>query len=431
MGVKKRREPKGKSNKKKKRSGKVQDSEDPAFAKARLRHIAKTQAKQKKRIKLLVEPPTKSNLLMLIRSYLRDSGFPAAAKKMKVELADREDESDLGLTIKKPEPYTLGYIFLKWHRREKKLEGRLQPTPNGEILSPANAEKQPTREALPASDSKAKKIKKILASSGLSSKSSSKSSSDSSSSDSEDVPQSLEPPIIKSGSKRKASDDLVSNSPEGKKKPKVHSDAGIEGIPVSNGKAKIRKASDGDAFNGKALSEAVSLPLPKSTSTSEDSESDFAKKRRVKKEKKEKMKIGKTKQESSKSAKAPVIEANGALSSINPEPTANGSATPLNDGDLLSSAAVTSDSMNSDRLDMINKIAKKRNTPFSRIPANTKVDPRLASNEYVPYDYAEQAHRDLIVTKGKGFTKEKNKKKRGSYRGGPIDVHSKKGIRFD
>jgi len=57
---------------------------------------------------------------------------------------------------------------------------------------------------------------------------------------------------------------------------------------------------------------------------------------------------------------------------------------------------------------------KKQSIPFSRIPKDTKVDPRLASNQFVPYDYAEKAHQDLIVTKGKDFTKEKNKKKRGS-----------------
>lgn len=37
-------------------------------------------------------------------------------------------------------------------------------------------------------------------------------------------------------------------------------------------------------------------------------------------------------------------------------------------------------------------------------------------------DYGERAHRDLIVTRGSGFRKEKNKKKRGSYRGGEITV---------
>ncbi|KAG8678772.1 hypothetical protein FRC09_019556, partial [Ceratobasidium sp. 395] len=35
-------------------------------------------------------------------------------------------------------------------------------------------------------------------------------------------------------------------------------------------------------------------------------------------------------------------------------------------------------------------------------------------------DYGERASRDLIVTRGAGFRKEKNKKKRGSYRGGEI-----------
>ena len=73
----------------------------------------------------------------------------------------------------------------------------------------------------------------------------------------------------------------------------------------------------------------------------------------------------------------------------------------------------------------------KVNEPFSRIPKDIKVDPKLASNAYVPYDYAQKAHEDLIVTRGKGFTKEKNKKKRGSYRGGYIDVEGKKGIKFE
>ncbi|GAA5915139.1 hypothetical protein JCM8208_002145, partial [Rhodotorula glutinis] len=39
-------------------------------------------------------------------------------------------------------------------------------------------------------------------------------------------------------------------------------------------------------------------------------------------------------------------------------------------------------------------------------------------------DYGAKASADLIVTRGKGFTKEKNKKKRGSYRGGEITMAS-------
>ncbi|KIM96317.1 hypothetical protein OIDMADRAFT_183121 [Oidiodendron maius Zn] len=79
----------------------------------------------------------------------------------------------------------------------------------------------------------------------------------------------------------------------------------------------------------------------------------------------------------------------------------------------------------------VKDLPRKTNERFSRIPQNIQVDQRLASNAYVPYDYAQRAHEDLIVTKGKGFTKEKNKKKRGSYRGGYIDVEGKKGIKFD
>ncbi|KAI5210360.1 hypothetical protein E4T42_07172 [Aureobasidium subglaciale] len=76
------------------------------------------------------------------------------------------------------------------------------------------------------------------------------------------------------------------------------------------------------------------------------------------------------------------------------------------------------------------KRAKKENVPFSRIPKDQWVDPRLASNAFVPYDYAQKAHESLIVTKGKAFTKAKNKGKRGSYRGGVID-QTPKGIQFE
>lgn len=75
--------------------------------------------------------------------------------------------------------------------------------------------------------------------------------------------------------------------------------------------------------------------------------------------------------------------------------------------------------------------AKKPRTPFQRVPQDTKVDVRLASNAYVSHEYGDRAHQDLSVTRGKGFTKEKNKKKRGSYRGGAIDVGGGKGVKFE
>ena len=78
------------------------------------------------------------------------------------------------------------------------------------------------------------------------------------------------------------------------------------------------------------------------------------------------------------------------------------------------------------------KRIKKPNEPFSRIPKDLKVEDKFSSNEYRPYDYADLAHRDLSVTKGKGFTKEKNKKKRGQgFRGGVIDIEGGRSIKFD
>ncbi|PHH69736.1 hypothetical protein CDD82_7548 [Ophiocordyceps australis] len=71
------------------------------------------------------------------------------------------------------------------------------------------------------------------------------------------------------------------------------------------------------------------------------------------------------------------------------------------------------------------------NQRFSRIPRDLQVDARFASNQYVEMDYSRRAHQDLSVTRGKGFTKEKNKKKRGSFRGGVIDIDDKKGVYFD
>jgi len=77
------------------------------------------------------------------------------------------------------------------------------------------------------------------------------------------------------------------------------------------------------------------------------------------------------------------------------------------------------------------KERRKNNVPFQRIKADdvTYHDDRLKDNTFVARngavnDYGAKAHRDLIVTRGDGFRKEKNKKKRGSYRGGEITMES-------
>jgi len=87
---------------------------------------------------------------------------------------------------------------------------------------------------------------------------------------------------------------------------------------------------------------------------------------------------------------------------------------------------------------MLNGIKKRTtNSPFQRVKSEEiYVDPRLRDNSFeaksgAATSWGYRANQDLIVTRGKGFTKEKNKKKRGSYRGGQIDMHGVHSIKFD
>jgi len=75
------------------------------------------------------------------------------------------------------------------------------------------------------------------------------------------------------------------------------------------------------------------------------------------------------------------------------------------------------------------KPGRKVNAPFRRVdpdkvPMTSIVDNRYERKGGPSNDYGQKAHADLIVTRGAGFRKEKNKKKRGSYRGGEITMQS-------
>ena len=76
---------------------------------------------------------------------------------------------------------------------------------------------------------------------------------------------------------------------------------------------------------------------------------------------------------------------------------------------------------------------KKTNEPFRRVKAeNINIEKEeLKDNSYQSFDsYGAKANQDLIVTKGKSFKHEKTKKKRGSYRGGDINM-GVNSIKFD
>lgn len=81
------------------------------------------------------------------------------------------------------------------------------------------------------------------------------------------------------------------------------------------------------------------------------------------------------------------------------------------------------------------KKLKAHNVRFSRIGDVNKIvfhKDELRNNEFNfgDHDYGARAFRDLAPTRGKGFTKEKNKKKRGSYSGGAITMESRS-IKFE
>jgi hypothetical protein len=84
-----------------------------------------------------------------------------------------------------------------------------------------------------------------------------------------------------------------------------------------------------------------------------------------------------------------------------------------------------------------NKTSVDGKIPFSRVDVNTVTfkDDRLRSNNFLDKtgaagSYGEKAFKDLAPTRGKGFRQEKNKKKRGSYRGGSIDSNGVHSIKF-
>lgn len=64
-------------------------------------------------------------------------------------------------------------------------------------------------------------------------------------------------------------------------------------------------------------------------------------------------------------------------------------------------------------------------TPSSSPLPFAPVSPHCETEQSGSSGYGAKASADLIVTRGKGFTKAKNKKKRGNYSGGEIALGSK------
>lgn len=242
--------------------------------------------------------------------------------------------------------------------------------------------------------------------------SSSSSSGSDSSSSSNEVPKSKKVKTITAPETDSDSSSSESDHKEASKSTKATSSNDATSSSSSSG-----SDSDSDSDSDSGESVAKKTPLPESSSDSSDSSDSSS-------ESADEAPATKKKQVSNSDSSATLTNAK------------KGSSATSSDSDTSSSESedATAKQNLSPPLPPtpVAKLPRKKvNEPFSRIPKDIKVDKRLASNAYVPYDYAQKAHEDLIITRGKGFTKEKNKKKRGSYKGGYIDVEGKKGIKFD
>lgn len=256
-------------------------------------------------------------------------------------------------------------------------------------------------------------------------------SSDEESSDSE--PAAVIKPVEKSTKRKRAatpsssgdssSDDDSSSSDESDARPakktkvaETKAGASDSDSSSSDSSSDDSSSSDSDssesAADDSSSSDSSSSSDDSSSSESESEEEPAPPPVKVKKEKKEKKE---------KAAKTPL----GAIIQENyPKETGSQSSATLqgDSPEVEEEADVEMSGIHPDRLKQsqfapttrkeVAANGKKSVVPFSRIPADQKIDPRF-SNEYVSYDYADKAYQDLVVTKGKGFTKEKNKKKRG------------------
>ena len=94
----------------------------------------------------------------------------------------------------------------------------------------------------------------------------------------------------------------------------------------------------------------------------------------------------------------------------------NGTASKKPKNEALSTSMITTTD---------DKTPDNKSAPFRRVHSD-KIEiknPKLRDNSYKNFDtWGAKANKDLIVTQGKSFRHEKTKKKRGSYKGGQINV---------
>lgn len=339
-----------------------------------------------------VAPP--AELLNLVESFLERNAFKKALEALKKQRGGKE-------TGAVPKGATLELVYTAWKSAESKPKVVTAKDDSSDSDSDSSDESSSSSSESEDDDTDMDEAPKVPSPAAgkqpLSLKRKAESSSDESSSD--DDSSSSESDSDSSDDEPKAKKQKTVSAPPAKKKKDVSSDSDSSSgdSDSSSSDSSSESSSDESSDDSDSDSEvpakvAAKVALPESdsgSSSSDDSSSD-----------------------SDSDSSAPASK----KKSLSKKDSSDSSAT-LEDPPLPPQPTAAE--------------RKKINEPFSRIPKDIQVDPRFASNAYIPMSYSQRAHEDLIVTKGKGFLKEKNKKKKGSFRGGAIDITEKKGVYFD
>lgn len=378
-------------------------------------------------------------LLGLVTEFLAANGFDKAAKEVKKQAEKKGIALKTEAVEEGTEP-SLGEVFAQWQAAQPATTAAADDDSSS---ASSSSESEDSDSDSSESEAEAPPSKKRKASPTPSSSS----SSDSGSSDSGDSEEESAPPAKKAKTvKKAASVSSSSASSSASSDSESHSES-------SDSEAESESSSDSESSSE---SESEASDSSSDSSSSSDSDSDSSSDSSSEDEKPVKKSKKDTKKPSKKTnpANIPLPSSPSTSPSASDSTATLTNATPITTG-TSTPAIPEPDHIHPDRkrklpasfsgpqtnISTANgevladteenaKRLKKENIPFSRIPADQYVDPKFSSNAFVPYEYAQKAHQDLIVTKGKGFTKAKNKGKRGSYRGGRIET-TVKGIKFD
>lgn len=392
--------------------------------------------------------PTKSpppaRLLGLIDLFLTSYGLKSTSRKYTAQLASREelDGWKVELGVKLPAGFPdLVKIYKDWYKQWEQRQQSNTTSNDKAISEDARGAKSTKSERLPgkATVSKAEATSSSGGSSGGSSGSSSKGSSDENSSNfgnqRKKRPQKHEEKSLHARSPTVSSWTSDSDADNEEEPAKTEAKAKLAAGKPPSASSSTSSGSESEASappkpfkKTKAPSRKSSPPKPAEPSTKTSTDSSV------------------TLQPTSptKPIKRSISDSSSSSPSTSPEPPSSSvsKTKPLkrkhpSDPSSFTPSTTVVGATNSTTLTGADRPATKiqktieKPSRFQRVPHDIKIDPKLASNAYRAHDYGDRAFQDLSVVRGKGFMKEKNKKKRGSYRGGTIDVSGGKGIKFE